>query len=208
VARNLVKANLGTRFVQVNLGGWDNHTNIYARPGGIYGPATQLDRGLANLLIDLAAAPGAQRGSLLDETLIVAMGEFGRTVGPLTNGQGRDHYFQHFALFAGGGVQGGRVVGSTTDTGGAVKEPGWSQNRTIANEDLAATVYSALGIDYTTTRHDDPLGRGFDYVPFASEGYWYPVLELFTRESREMPRSRPRPGLRSPGRKVVGEPSR
>lgn len=180
VARNLVKANLGTRYIQINLGGWDNHQNIYVRPGGIYGPAGQLDKGLANLLTDLASIPGTKGGTALDETLIVAMGEFGRTVGPLTNtGQGRDHYFQYFALFAGGGVKGGRIIGSTTDDGGNVKEPGWSQNRSVAVEDVASTIYSALGIDYTKTRYDDPFGRGFEYVPFASEGVWYPVLELF-----------------------------
>ena len=178
-ARNLVMADLGTRYVQIHLGGWDNHTNIYVRPNGIYGPAGQLDKGLGNLLMDLAAAPGSNGGSKLDETLIVATGEFGRTVGALTNGQGRDHYFQHFAVFAGGGTKGGRVIGSTSDTGTVTKEPGWSQNRDVAAEDLAATIYSAMGIDYTTTRHDDPFGRGFDYVPFASEGAWYPVLEIF-----------------------------
>jgi len=179
VARNLVKANLGTRYIQINLGGWDNHTNIYVKPGGVYGPAGQLDKGLANLLTDLAATPDPDGGSLLDHTLIAATGEFGRTVGPLTNGQGRDHFFQHFAVFAGGGIRGGRAIGTTTDDGASVREPGWSQNRPVANEDLAATIYSALGIDYTTTRHDDPFGRGFDYVPFASQGAWYPVLELF-----------------------------
>ena len=179
VARNLVKADLGTHYVQINLGGWDNHTNIYAKPGGIYNPAGQLDKGLGNLLMDLAAAPGSSGGSKLDETLVVAIGEFGRTVGALTSGQGRDHYFQHFAVFAGGGTKGGRVIGSTSDTGAVTQNPGWSQNRDVAAEDLAATIYSALGIDYTKTRHDDPFGRGFDYVPFAAEGAWYPVLELF-----------------------------
>ncbi len=180
VARNLVKANLGTRYVQINLGGWDNHQQIYSKQQGIYPPATALDKGMANLIIDLANTPGSISGkSKLDETLIVAMGEFGRTVGPLTQGQGRDHYFQHFAVFAGGGVKGGRVIGTTTPDGGNVADPGWSQNRYVAAEDLACTVYAALGIDYTKTRHDDPFGRGFEYVPFAAEGLWYPVLELF-----------------------------
>lgn len=178
-ARNLVKSNLGTRYIQINIGGWDNHTNIYAKPGGIYGPAGQFDKGLANLLSDLAALPGTQGGSLLDETLVVAMGEFGRTVGSLTVNAGRDHFFQQFCVMAGGGVQGGKVIGSTTATGGGTLEPGWSQNRSIVNEDIAATIYSALGIDYTTSRKDDPFGRGFEYVPFASEGAWYPVMEVF-----------------------------
>ncbi len=199
VARNLVRANLGSRFIQINLGGWDNHQNIYVRPGGIYGPATQFDRGLANLLADLSSLPGINGGSLLDETLIVAMGEFGRTVRSgntvgLNPALGRDHYFNQFAVFAGGGVAGGKVIGSTTDDGGAVLNPGWSQNRSVANEDIAATIYSALGIDYTKRRYDDPFGRGFEYVPFASEGAWYPVLELFGRKIQSRPGITPRGG--------------
>lgn len=181
VARNLVKSNLGTRFVHIQHGGWDNHQDIYDQTTGIYGPATDLDKGLANLLLDLAAAPGSNGGSSLDETLVVWMGEFGRTVGPLTTQDGRDHYFQHFAAFAGGGVVGGKVIGQTTDTGGATLDPGWSANRPAQYEDVAATIYSALGIDYTKILHDDPFGRGFEYVPFAAEGYWQPINELFSR---------------------------
>jgi hypothetical protein len=192
VARNLLKANQGTRYVQLNLGGWDNHSNIYATNGGIYPAARQLDRGLANLVSDLIALPGQNGGTLFDETLIVAMGEFGRTVRsgttPGLNGSGgRDHHFQQFALFMGGGVTGGQAIGSTTDDGFAVYEPGWAQNRAAANEDVAATIYAALGIDYTKTLWDDPYGRGFDLVPFANEGAWYPVLELFTRRTRSVP---------------------
>jgi PAS domain-containing protein len=195
VARNLLQANQGTRYIQLNLGGWDNHTNIYATGAGIYGPSRQLDRGLSALLNDLAQMPGQQQGSLLDETLIVVMGEFGRTVRSgttvgLNSSGGRDHYFQHFAVFYGGGVTGRQVIGQTTDDGFAVVDPGWSHARPIANEDIAATIYSALGIDYTQTLWDDPLGRGFDLVPFASEGAWYPITELF---SRQLPQ-RPRPG--------------
>ena len=203
-ARNLVKANLGTRYIQINIGGWDNHSNIYAANGGIYGPAGQFDKGLGNLMTDLASLPGVNGGTLLDETLIVAMGEFGRTVRNgstpgLNNTQGRDHYFQHFTFFAGGGISGGRVIGSTTADGFAVLDPGWSQNRPVANEDIAATIYSALGIDYTTKRLDDPFRRGFEYVPFASEGAWYPVLELFTRDLKPRPRSTPRGSNRTIG---------
>jgi hypothetical protein len=186
VARNLLKANLGTRYVQLSVGGWDNHTNIYgaagARNGAIYGPARTFDVGLSNLLTDLAAAPGTRGGSLLDETLVVAMGEFGRTVGALNNSAGRDHFFQQFCLFAGGGVVGGRTIGVTDSVARNVIEPQWSQNRASAAEDIGATIYSALGIDYTTTRRDDPFQRGFEYIPFASEGAWYPVIELFGRD--------------------------
>ena len=187
VARNLVKANLGTRYIQINIGGWDNHTNIYGtnRSGAIYGPATQFDRGYGNLLKDLEALPGTRGGSLLDETLVVTMGEFGRTVGALNASSGRDHFFQQFCTFAGGGIVGGRVVGTTDKEARNTVEPGWSQKRNVAAEDIAATIYSALGIDYTTTRYDDPFRRGFEYVPFASEGAWYPVLELFDRRQNE-----------------------
>ena len=188
-ARNILKANLGTRYIQINIGGWDNHVNIYAKPGGIYAPAGQFDKGLSNLLTDLAAAPGTQGGTLLDETLIVAMGEFGRTVGSLNPNSGRDHFFQQFCVMAGGGVEGGKVIGSTTATGGSAAEFGWSQKRDIAYEDLAATIYAALGIDYTKTLYDDPFGRGFEYVPFASDGAWSPVMEVFDNSrSKKNPR--------------------
>ena len=203
VARNLVKATLGTRFIQINLGGWDNHTNIYVKPGGIYGPAGQLDKGLGALLTDLAATPGTNGNSLLSETLIVTMGEFGRTVGPVTSGLGRDHYFQQFCVMAGGGV-GSHVIGSTNDAGSATREPGWSQNRNVVNEDIAATIYSALGIDYTTTLHDDPFGRGFEYVPFASEGAWSPVLEVFNTERGRGNGPGPGSRVRGGGRRVGG----
>jgi hypothetical protein len=205
VARNLIAANQGTRYIQINFGSWDHHQDIYAKAAtanqtvpGIYQMTAGLDDGLAALMTDLASQPGVTGGTLLDETLIVAMGEFGRTVGPLTNQDGRDHYFQQFAVMAGGGVQGGRIIGQTTADGGNIQDPGWSQGRAVAYEDIAATIYSALGIDYTTIRHDDPFGRGFEYVPFASEGAWYPVLELFTRDAN----SRPGLGGRGSGRRI------
>ncbi len=179
VARNLVTADIGTRYIMITIGGWDNHQNIYQQNAGVYRPARQLDAGLANLIADLAVIPGADGKSKLDETLIVAKGEFGRTVGPLTNQQGRDHYFVHSALFAGGGVRGGRVIGSTTADGRFVENPGWSEDRSVAAEDIAATIYSALGINYTTVRHDDPLGRGFEYVPSTMEWRAAPIRELF-----------------------------
>ncbi|HEV8269085.1 MAG TPA: DUF1501 domain-containing protein, partial [Thermoanaerobaculia bacterium] len=117
--------------------------------------------------------------TLLDETLVVVFGEFGRTVGPLNNLEGRDHFLRMLIVFAGGGVRGGRVLGKTDEKGADLVESGWSENRDIRPEDIAATVYSALGIDYTTVRHDDPLGRGFEYVPFAKDGVYKAVDELF-----------------------------
>jgi uncharacterized protein (DUF1501 family) len=178
-ARNVLASNLGTRYVQITLGGWDNHQNIYAPNAGIYRSARQLDVGLANLMADLALTPGSDGRSMLDETLIVAKGEFGRTIGNITSQMGRDHYFVHSALVAGGGIQGGRVLGSTTPDGAFVENPGWSEDRPVYSEDFAATIYSALGVNYTTVRHDDPLGRGFEYIPSTGSYAGKPLLELF-----------------------------
>jgi hypothetical protein len=80
---------------------------------------------------------------------------------------------------AGGGVRGGTVIGRTDVTGAVVTEYDWSADRDARPEDLTSTIYSALGIDYTTVRYDDPLGRGFEYVPFAKDGVYQPVGELF-----------------------------
>ena len=55
----------------------------------------------------------------------------------------------------------------------------WSANRDVRPEDVTATIYSALGIDYTKVRTDDPLGRGFEYVPYAKDGGAGPVEELW-----------------------------
>lgn len=179
-ARNLLMADLGARYIQIDLGGWDNHQNIYTT-NGLYTPAKLLDTGLSNLIADLAATPGSNGNTLLDETLIVAKGEFGRTVGNITSQNGRDHYFVHSALIAGGGVVGGRALGSTTPDAAYVADPGWSAGRPIYAEDIAATMYSALGIDYTKTLHDDPLGRGFQYVAQTGDIVaGQPVLELFS----------------------------
>ena len=192
VARNLMQSNQGTRYVQINFGNWDHHDDIYdkADPTRLHGMTTNLDNGLANLITDLAAQPGLNGGTLLDETLIVAMGEFGRTTSAPTSQSGRDHFYQHFAVMAGGGVQGGKVIGTTNASGSSVQDPGWSQGRPAQYEDIAATIYSALGINYFTVRTDDPFGRGFEYVPFAKEGAWYPILEAFPLDRAAQSRSR------------------
>jgi hypothetical protein len=173
-ARNLLRANLGTRFIQITLGSWDHHVNIYQPNGPLQSIAKQFDNGLGSLIADL------QADGTLDQTLIVALGEFGRTVGPINVTAGRDHYLQQAALFAGGGVRGNNAIGSTDNTGSATVDPGWSRARDIRPEDIEATIYSALGIDWTTVRRDDPLGRGFEYVPFASTQDLYgPINELW-----------------------------
>ena len=181
VARNLVNARRGTRFVQVTLGGWDHHSNIYAKTGSsLYTQMKTFDPAYAALLADLAATAGSQSGkTLLDETLVVVLGEFGRTVGVLNAQNGRDHFLRMSVVFAGGGVKGNNVIGKTDDKGANAVEFGIAANRDVRPEDIASTIYSAIGIDYTTVRHDDPLNRGFEYVPFAKDGQYGPVNELF-----------------------------
>ena len=96
------------------------------------------------------------------------------------NGQGgRDHFLRTGFALAGGGVAGGKAIGVTDATANQVVDFGWSANRDIRIEDLTCTIYSALGIDYTTVRHDDPIGRGYEYVPFAKDGVYRPVDEVF-----------------------------
>jgi uncharacterized protein (DUF1501 family) len=178
-ARNVLMSNLGVRYIQLTLGGWDNHQNIYTPNAGIYNPARQLDIGLGNLIADLNDTPGSNGRSMLDETLIIAKGEFGRTVGNITSQAGRDHYFVHSALIAGGGVIGGRVLGKTTASGALVEDPGWSAGRPVYAEDIAATLYSAVGINYTKMLTNDPLGRGFEYIPTTGSYIGQPIVELF-----------------------------
>ncbi|HEX7151345.1 MAG TPA: DUF1501 domain-containing protein [Thermoanaerobaculia bacterium] len=173
VARNIVSADRGARFVQVTLGGWDHHAAIYDREGGIYAQTSQFDPAFGALLTDLEAS------KRLDSTLIVVMSEFGRTVGALNNQQGRDHYLRMSIVFAGAGIRGARALGTTDAKGENVTDYGWSADRDVRPEDVACTIYSALGIDYTTVRTDDPLGRGFEYVPYAREGLYAPIDELW-----------------------------
>ena len=170
IAAKVLQANLGTRFIQITSGGWDNHSNIYQVLPGL---ATTFDRGFAALLDALRAV------GQLEQTLIVVSGEFGRTVGPLNGQAGRDHFLQQSVVFAGGGVHGGQVIGSTNSTGSVTENPGWSRNRDVRPEDIEASIYSALGINWTTIRYDDPLGRGFEYVPFANYDYYGPISELW-----------------------------
>jgi uncharacterized protein (DUF1501 family) len=182
VAKQVLAGGRGARFVMVSVGGWDMHSNIYNRAAGtnLYTQAGQLDPALGSLLDDLKAAPGKAAGrTLLDETLVVVAGEFGRTVGTLNGQAGRDHFAINSALFAGGGIKGGQVIGVTDAAGSTITDSGVSGRTELRPEDIACTVYSALGIDWTTMRHDDPLGRGFEYVPNASAGVYAPIDRLF-----------------------------
>ena len=180
IAKQVLAANQGTRFVQLTVGGWDNHANIYAANGGLFNQMRFFDPAVGTLIADLSATPGAAPGkTLLDETLVVMIGEFGRTVGPVNAQGGRDHFQRMSVAFAGGGVRGGRAIGATDATANKVVDYGWRGNRDIRIEDLTSTIYSALGIDYTTVLHNDPIGRGYEYVPFAKDGVYFPVSEVF-----------------------------
>jgi hypothetical protein len=153
LARRLVQA--GVPIVQANMGGmnnWDTHTNNCEQLKTRLLPP--LDRGVAALLDDLEAL------GLLDETLVVMVGEFGRTPklgrdngGGITSALGRDHWSGvFFALFAGAGVRGGQAIGKSD------KIAAYPATRGFYPSDLGATVYSTLGVEPSTAVHDQ-LGR-------------------------------------------------
>jgi len=131
LARRFAEA--GTRFIEVNLGGWDQHQNLES---SMRKNCRALDRPAAALLQDLAA-----RG-LLDDTLVLWGGEFGRTPDSRRD-DGRDHNHQGFTMWlAGGGVKGGQSHGATDDYGGkAVENP-------VHIHDLHATILHCLGLDH------------------------------------------------------------
>ena len=173
VAMQVLKANQGTRFIQITSNdGWDMHQNIYSA-GNLPAKGKILDNAVSALIDDL------KTNGLFSSTMVVMVGEFGRTVGPLTAAAGRDHWPQQFAFFAGGGIKGGTVIGATNASGSDTADYGWAQQRYVYPEDIEATIYSAMGIDWTTVRHDDPLGRGFEYVPTTGPVQFYPVNELW-----------------------------
>ena len=151
LARRLVEN--GVRFVQVNNGGWDHHENINQE---VAKKSREIDQPIAALLTDLK-----QRG-LLDETLVLWGGEFGRT--PVSeNGDGRDHNPHGFTVFlAGGGVRGGTIHGATDEFGFRAVE-----NR-VSVHDLHATMLHLLGIDHErlTYRYS---GRDFRLTDVAGE---------------------------------------
>ena len=156
LARRLVET--GVKFVEVGLGGWDTHFENNEAIKKLCGP---LDHAMTALLTDL------QTRGLLDSTLVIWMGEFGRT--PTFKGKGRDHYAKAWStVFLGGGVTGGRVIGRTDKTGAAVED------RPVSTADFFATVCELLGIDYTEER-DTPGGRP---LPRVGKG-GTPVRELW-----------------------------
>lgn len=141
LARRLVEN--GVRFVELKLGGWDTHNDNFNQVQTL---SNILDFGLGTLVRDLAA-----RG-LLEETLIVCVGEFGRT--PTINGDnGRDHWSDCFsAVLAGGSIQGGRVIGASDAAGAQVKD------RPVTIPDFHATLLAAFGI-HADKQYTTPDGR-------------------------------------------------
>ena len=133
LARRLVERQVP--FVEVTLGGWDTHQNNFDEVKTLCGT---LDQSWGALLNDLA-----ERG-LLESTLVVWMGEFGRT--PTINPQaGRDHYPKAWSVvLGGGGIRGGQVIGQTSADGMTVED------RKVSTPDLLATIYTALGLDPKT----------------------------------------------------------
>jgi len=135
MARRLVEA--GVPFIEVNLGGWDNHQNIFPILKDSKLPI--LDQGMSALIEDLEL-----RG-LLKDTAIIWMGEFSRT--PRINGNaGRDHWARSWSIVVGGaGMKGGIAVGETSDDGTKVESEPYS------SQDVMASVCKALGISLQTT---------------------------------------------------------
>ncbi len=163
LARRLVES--GVRFINVHNGvrngqkeNWDSHENIFPRHRELLQP---LDQGLSALIVDLE-----QRG-LLESTLVIAMGEFGRTPRINANG-GRDHWPNCYSIVvAGGGVNGGAVYGAS-DRSGA-----YPDSNPVTPGDLAATVFWRFGLDHKR-EIIDPLGRPF---PIAAGE---PIRALFS----------------------------
>jgi len=137
LARRLVER--GVRFVQVFTGGWDTHDGLSR---SLRSAANQVDKPIAALLADL------KEKGLLDSTLIVMSGEFGRT--PQRDGQGgkdgfgRGHWSQAFSsVLIGGGIKGGTVYGQTDDFGAKIVK------NKVHVHDLHATILALLGFDHT-----------------------------------------------------------
>src|SRR5437773_2457518 len=137
LARRLVE--VGVSWVTVYNGGWDHHTKIFTAFKGNQGK--QMDQGVAALISDLD-----QRG-LLERTLVILLGEFGRT--PKVNKDaGRDHWPHAMSvLMAGGGIPGGQVVGATDAKGYYASE------NVYRPEDFAASLYTKMGIEPAQTLH-------------------------------------------------------
>ena len=155
-ARRLVEA--GVKFVEIEFGGWDTHNDNFNQVQNL---SASLDAGMATLIEDL------QERGLLQQTLVVCVGEFGRT--PKINGEnGRDHFPDLFsAVVAGGGINVGQVVGESSEDGGEIK------NRPVSIPDFHATLFTAMGLNITKD-YFAPDGR---LLKLTENGQ--PIKELF-----------------------------
>jgi uncharacterized protein (DUF1501 family) len=142
LARRLIEK--GVTCVEVDLGGWDNHANIFQTLRTGNGP--RLDKGMGGLVQDLV-----QRG-LWKDTVVVWMGDFGRTP-RINQNNGRDHWARGWSVVVGGGgIKGGQIYGSTSADGMDIKD-----NPTTVG-DVFATLYKGMGLDPETQVRDN-LGR-------------------------------------------------
>jgi hypothetical protein len=176
VVRNAIRANNGAVFFNVTQGGWDTHVGMFdmAMGGNNYQLSNELDRAVGSLVDDLKSS------GQFNSTLIVMMGEFGRTPGVLNSRSGRDHYRDVMSVaMMGGGTRGGKVIGATNADCSKITDFGWSERRPIYVEDVTATIYSALGIDWTRRIMDTPSGRAFYYLNNVEERGFRPVEEVF-----------------------------
>ncbi len=159
LARRLVEA--GVRFISVRGSGWDHHQEVFNSLSRDNLP--EFDRAFSALVEDL------HQLSLLESTLVIVATEFGRTPEINVNA-GRDHWPIAFSVvLAGGGVEGGRVIGQTDRNCYAVTE------RPIHVEELLATIYSKLGINFNKV-YPTPIGRPVHIIDEPFE----PVKELLT----------------------------
>ncbi len=160
LARRLVEA--GVPFVTINDGGWDHHSDLF---GALTKRLPSWDQTVAALISDLD-----QRG-MLESTMVIALGEFGRTpkISTLSgqNKPGRDHWANAMSvLFAGGKTPGGQIIGATDKNGFAAVE------RVLSPENFASTIYTKLGIDPNKMLYT-PQGRPTHSVSNAT-----PIREL------------------------------
>ena len=157
MAKRLVEK--GVRFVQVNRGGFDTHSNNFqamSNHGEVMDPA------LASLVEDLSES------GMLEKTMVIMLSEFGRTP-RINDNAGRDHWASVFSCFmAGGGIKGGQVIGSSDEDGAMPKD------RPVEVADIHATMCHAMGIDHEKEVMT-PLLRPMKLVDNGS-----PVMELFS----------------------------
>ena len=158
LARRLTE--VGVPFITVYNGGWDDHRGLFK--AFKKNKAAYLDQGVAALINDLD-----QRGTL-DNTLVIALGEFGRTP-KINKDAGRDHWsFAMSVLMAGAGIPGGQIVGATDAKGYYASENIYSP------EDFAASIYTKMGINPSEVLHDT-ANR-----PVQLVNHGHPIKELFT----------------------------